>query len=119
MKIIALDKIGKRTRILGCSNRDKLTLADALAKKLNSAAYHLDQLAHIENLKWVRHSDEILIEKHNAIIKQDTWIIDGNYSAFINERLVLATFVIWLDPLRMTPIDQADCLVLKMSLHSG
>jgi adenylate kinase family enzyme len=98
MKMITLDKIGKRICILGCSNSGKSTLADALSKKLNIAAYHLDQLAHIENSKWERNSDEILIQKHNAIIKQDTWIIDGNYSACMNERLDLATFVIWLDP---------------------
>jgi len=96
--MVSLDKIGKRICILGCSNSGKSTLADALSEKLNIPAYHLDQISHIENTKWERNSDEALIEKHSGIIKQDAWIIDGNYSVCMKKRLELATFVIWLDP---------------------
>ena len=96
--MITLNEMGKRICIIGCSNSGKSTLADALSKKLNIPAHHLDQYAHIENSKWQRKSDEILIEKHNGVIHQDAWIIDGNYSVCINDRMDLATFVIWLDP---------------------
>lgn len=96
--MITIDKIGKRICIIGCSNAGKSTLADALSRKLNIPAYHLDQLAHIENSKWARKPDEMLIEKHNVIIQQDTWVIDGNYSVCMKKRLDLATCVIWLDP---------------------
>ena len=78
MKMITLDQMGKRICIIGCSNSGKSTLADALSKKLNIPAHHLDQYAHIENSNWQRTPDEILIETHNNIIKQDAWIIDGN-----------------------------------------
>lgn len=96
--MITIDKIGKRVCIIGCSNAGKSTLADALSRKLNIPVYHLDQLAHIENSKWERESDEMFIKKHNDIIKRDTWIIDGNYSVCMKERLDFATYVIWLDP---------------------
>src|SRR3990167_1737646 len=98
MKMITLDKMGKRICIIGCSNSGKSTLAEALSKKLNIPAYHLDQYAHVENSKWKRQPDETLIEKHNQIIEQDSWIIDGNYSVCMKDRLDLATSVIWLDP---------------------
>lgn len=97
-KMINLDKLGNRICIIGCSNSGKSTLADALSKKLNFPAYHLDQYAHIENTRWQRQSDEILIENHNNIIKNDSWIIDGNYSLCMKSRMDRATSVIWLDP---------------------
>src|SRR5476649_832584 len=96
--MITLDQLGNRICIIGCSNSGKSTLADSLSKKLNIPAYHLDQYAHLENSKWQRQSDEILIENHNNIIKQDAWIIDGNYSVCMAPRLDLATSVIWIDP---------------------
>lgn len=96
--MITPDKMGKRICIIGCSNSGKSTLANALSRKLSIPAYHLDQIAHIENSKWQRNSNELLIGKHNDIIKQNSWIIDGNYSVCMQERLDLATYVIWLDP---------------------
>ena len=93
-----ISELGNRICIIGCSNSGKSTLADALSRRLNIPAHHLDQSAHIENSKWQRNSDAHLVEKHNAIIKQDAWIIDGNYSVCMKERLDYATSVIWLDP---------------------
>ncbi len=96
--MIDLNELGKRICIIGCSNSGKSTLADALSKKLNIPAYHLDQYAHIEHSKWQRQSDDIFIEKHKDVIKNDAWIIDGNYSICMKSRIDRATSVIWLDP---------------------
>lgn len=96
--MITLDKLGHRICIIGCSNSGKSTLAAALSKKLNIAAYHLDKYAHVENSNWLRQPDNILIESHSKIIKSDAWIIDGNYSVCMKERVERATAVIWLDP---------------------
>ncbi|MBA2711400.1 MAG: adenylate kinase [Tatlockia sp.] len=96
--MIVLSELGKRICIIGCSSSGKSTLANALSKTLNIPAFHLDQYAHIENTNWQRSSDAVLIGKHNQIIHQDAWIIDGNYSVCMNQRLQPATSVIWLDP---------------------
>lgn len=96
--MISLNELGKRICIIGCSNSGKSTLADSLSRRLNIPAYHLDQYAHIENSKWQRQSDEILINKHKDIIQSDSWIIDGNYSVCMKPRIDRATSVIWLDP---------------------
>ena len=96
--MIALEKLGNRICIIGCSNSGKSTLADALSKKLNIPAYHLDQFAHVENTTWERQSDQILIEKHTDVINKASWIIDGNYSVCMKERFDQATSIIWLDP---------------------
>lgn len=92
--MISLDEMGSRICIIGCSNSGKSTLADALSKKLNIPVHHLDQYAHVENSNWQRQSDAILIKKHDDIIREDAWIIDGNYSVCMNDRLKFATFII-------------------------
>ncbi|MCX7120165.1 MAG: adenylate kinase [Gammaproteobacteria bacterium] len=96
--MISLNELGNRICIIGCSNSGKSTLADSLSKKLDIPAYHLDQYAHVENTDWQRQSDDILVEKHNALINTEFWIIDGNYSICMGARLDRATSVIWLDP---------------------
>jgi adenylate kinase family enzyme len=96
--MITFGQLGNRICIIGCSNSGKSTLADSLAKKLNINVHHLDQYAHVKNTKWIRQSDEHLINEHNHIINQETWIIEGNYSICMPVRLARATSVIWLDP---------------------
>lgn len=96
--MININELGNRICIIGCSNSGKSTLANALSNKLHIPAYHLDQYAHIENSKWTRQSDAILVQKHDDIIKNDSWIIDGNYSICMQQRINRATSVIWLDP---------------------
>lgn len=96
--MIPIDKLGLRIFIIGCSNSGKSTLADSLSKKLNIAVYHVDQYAHIESSNWQRQSDDILVAKHNEIIKHESWIIDGNYSVCMKQRFENATSIIWLDP---------------------
>jgi len=95
---ITLDKLGQRIYIIGCSNSGKSTLANALSAQLKIPACHLDQYAHVENSKWERNPDELLIVSHNKIIEQNAWIIDGNYGVCMGPRIDLATSVIWLDP---------------------
>lgn len=95
--MITLNELGKRICIIGCSNSGKSTLAKALARKLKIPAYHLDQYAHIKNSKWQRQPDEVLIKKHNNIMQNHSWIIDGNYSICMEPRIDRATSVIWLD----------------------
>jgi len=95
--MINLEKLGKRISIIGCSCSGKSTLAKKLSDKLIIPAHYLDQLAHYPNTNWQRSSDQALIAAHNDILKQDQWIIDGNYSICMPERLAAATAVVWLD----------------------
>jgi adenylate kinase family enzyme len=95
--VINLKQLGSRIVIIGCSSSGKSTLATLLAKKLNITAYHLDCIAHYENTDWKRKPDSDLIKEHNRLICQDKWIIEGNYSICMPDRLKRATSVIWLD----------------------
>src|SRR6056297_3113651 len=89
--------IGPKICILGCSNSGKSTLAAVLSNKLSLPVIHLDILAHIPNSNWVRQPDSELIAKHSEAIQRESWVIDGNYSVCLSDRLMKADTVIWLD----------------------
>ena len=92
-----LAELGERICILGPSNSGKSTLADAIARKRGLKAIHLDQLYHLPNTDWqARPADEFLA-LHDEAITGEQWVIDGNYSKCMPQRLERATGLILLD----------------------
>ncbi len=92
-----LSDLGTRICIIGPSNSGKSTLADRLADKVGGQVCHLDQLAHKPHTNWERRPEEDFISDHNIFIRQDVWVIDGNYSICMPQRFERSTAVIWLD----------------------
>ena len=84
-----------RISIVGGSGSGKSTLCNLLSQELNLPAIHLDSINF--NANWVEidksERDKIILEKSC----EDKWIIDGNYSKTLNERLNKADLIIWLD----------------------
>jgi adenylate kinase family enzyme len=95
--ILPLDALGKRIVIFGPSNSGKSTLAEALSAKLGIAAVHLDQLHHTPNTDWVPRPQDEFHTLQRAAMAGDAWVMDGNYSGLIGERLARATGAIVLD----------------------
>nr|WP_294916112.1 AAA family ATPase [uncultured Neokomagataea sp.] len=83
--------------IMGPSNSGKSTLAQAIARKRNGIAIHMDQLAHLPNTRWVRRPQQELHALHEQAIAQECWVIEGNYSFLVQKRLTRATGLILLD----------------------
>lgn len=95
--MIPLSSFGERICILGPSNSGKSTLANAIGRKRNVEVVHLDQLYHLQNTDWqVRPTNEF-IALHDAAIARDHWVMDGNYSSCMEQRLKRATGLILLD----------------------
>lgn len=94
----SLDRFGPRIAIIGPSNSGKSTLARAVGEKIGAPCYHLDQYSHIPGTNWVRRPDTDFVADHDKLIKGDAWIIDGNYSVCMKQRLERATGAIWIDP---------------------
>ena len=92
-----VENLGGRICIIGPSSSGKSTLANNLANKLNIPVTHLDYLAYYHGSNWQRRSDSELIAAQSNIIKQEKWIIEGNYSICMPDRLQRATGVICLD----------------------
>ena len=92
-----LEALGRRIVIFGPSNAGKSTLAEALSRKLDIPAVHLDQLHHLPETDWVPRPQAEFHALQRAAIARDAWVMDGNYSALVDERLARATGAIVLD----------------------
>ncbi|MDR0219536.1 MAG: AAA family ATPase [Enterobacteriaceae bacterium] len=92
-----LSDLGNRICIMGPSNSGKSTLANAIAKKCSFSTVHLDQLFHIPNTDWQARPIDEFISLHSRAIKEENWVIDGNYTRCLPQRLSRATGVILLD----------------------
>lgn len=95
--IISLDELGPRICIIGPSNSGKSTLAQAISRKTELPAVHLDQLHHLPNTNWVPRDNDEFLQLHASAISEARWIIEGNYSKCIAERHERATGLILLD----------------------
>ncbi|WP_137929362.1 P-loop NTPase family protein [Mesorhizobium comanense] len=89
--------LGDRICILGPSNSGKSTLADAIARKRGLEPIHLDLLFHLPNTDWEQRPKDEFIALHDAAIAGERWVMDGNYSIGMPQRLQRATGLILLD----------------------
>ncbi len=92
---MSLDKKYKRIIILGSGGSGKTTLARFIGKKLNIPVYHLDKEYWLPN--WERPDEKEWEERVKTLIKEPSWIMDGNYIDTLDIRLNEADLVIMLD----------------------
>lgn len=82
--------------IIGCPGSGKSTLAKRLNEILNLPILHLDKIYHTGGKSHI--SREILVEKVDEFVnRHKNWIIDGNYSSTLDQRVNLADTIILLD----------------------
>jgi adenylate kinase family enzyme len=94
---MTLTELGPRICIMGPSNSGKSTLAEAIAKARGLQVVHLDQLHHLPHTDWVPRPPAEFTALHDAAIAGDRWVMDGNYSRLLPQRLRRATGLILLD----------------------
>lgn len=92
-----LDDFGPRICVLGPSNSGKSTLAAAIGRARNLSPIHLDQLRHVPNTAWRERPEAEFVALHDEAILGDRWVMEGNYSRCLPQRLERATGVILLD----------------------
>lgn len=92
-----LSDLGERICILGPAGSGKSTLADAIARKQGLEAIHLDQLYHLPNTDWQIRPEADFLALHARAIAGSRWVMDGNYSKCLPQRLQRATGLILLD----------------------
>ncbi|OZM57977.1 topology modulation protein [Lottiidibacillus patelloidae] len=105
----------ERIMVIGVSaGVGKSTLTRNLGKKLNIPVYYLD--CHYWNPGWKEASEDQFRERQKKIVANEKWVIDGNYSSTMNERLPYADTIIYIELPRWFAIYQ----VLKRWLtHLG
>lgn len=102
--MMPLSELGERICILGPSNSGKSTLAEAIARKANLQAIHLDQLHHLPHTNWVPRPAAEFAALHDEAIAGERWVIDGNYSIHFPQRFQRATGIILLDVSTLTSL---------------
>lgn len=91
-----LESFGRRIMICGTSNTGKSTLAVAVGRQLGLPVVHLDQLRFQPHTDWVERPDSDFAALHRKAIAGDGWVMEGNYSTIMPERLTRATGIILL-----------------------
>ncbi len=82
---------------MGPSNSGKSTLAQAIARARDLTPVHLDQFRHLPNTDWQERPDQEFQALHDAALMGERWVMDGNYSKLLPQRLLRATGLIQLD----------------------
>ena len=85
----------QRVVILGCSGSGKSTLARALGDKTGLPVVHGDRL--FWHSGWVASTKAEIDEKLTAAASEENWIIDGNYTRTLSDRVERCDTIIFLD----------------------
>lgn len=86
----------KRIAIVGCPGTGKTTFAFKLAKATKLPLVHLDYYYHQTEHDYY-HDKQAWIKRVEALINQDKWIMDGNYSSTFDSRFQRADTIIFFD----------------------
>lgn len=101
MKLPDRTQIGTRIRVRGVSGSGKTTFARRLAKILNIPAFELDELYWEPD--WGEPPDERFFPRVQAVVDQDAWVLEGNYTRTRPITDPRTQTHIWLDfPFRVT-----------------
>jgi len=84
----------KRVVILGNSGSGKSSFAEKLADKLGIPCIHLD--SHYWKPNWIPTPKEEWPSIVRRLIDEDEWVMDGNYSTTLEERIQRADTAIYL-----------------------
>ena len=85
----------KKIIIIGCPGSGKSTFSRALHEKTGIPIHHLDMM--FWNADRTTVEKPVFLERLQAAMAQDEWIIDGNYASTIEQRLAACDTVFFLD----------------------
>lgn len=89
----------ERIIIIGCGGAGKSTLARQLGEKLKLPVVHLDRL--FWKPGWVQVSQEEFDALLQEELSKEKWIMDGNYSRTMSQRVEKCDTIIYMDFSRM------------------
>lgn len=85
----------ERVLVIGCSAAGKSTVARRLGEILGIEVIHMDKEMWKPGCRLSEPEEEK--EKTEALLKKDRWIIDGNYTVSLPQRLERADTVVMID----------------------
>ena len=88
-------QLPRKINVVGTSGSGKSTFSQRLAKVLGHPYIEIDKIFWGPNWYWP--SDEEFFAKLKAALKQDSWVLDGNYDRTVPIKWENVEMVIWLD----------------------
>lgn len=85
----------KKVLVIGSCGAGKSTFAKRLHLATGLNLIHLDSIYHLPN--WEEPPDEEWLVKVQELVKNDEWIIDGNFGSTMKLRMKHCDTIIWLD----------------------
>lgn len=85
----------QRVLVIGSGGSGKTTLARRLGARLGLAVVHLDAL--YWRAGWVEPPREVWRERVAELARREAWVMDGNYSGTLEQRLAACDTVVFLD----------------------
>lgn len=85
----------KKVIVIGCPGSGKSTFSRALHQITGIPLFHLDMLFWNPDKTTVEKS--VFLERLTQVLRQDAWIIDGNFSSTMELRMQACDTVIFLD----------------------
>ena len=85
----------KRIIVIGCPGSGKSTFSRALHEKIGIPLHHLDLMFWNEDKTTVEKS--VFKARLAAVLEGERWIIDGNYSSTMEQRIAACDTVFFLD----------------------
>ena len=85
----------KKVLVIGCPGSGKSTFSRALHSKTSIPLFHLDMLYWNEDKTTV--PKELFLERLSRVLSTDAWILDGNFSSTMEQRMQVADTVFFLD----------------------
>ncbi len=85
----------KKIIVIGCSGSGKSTFSKKLAEITKLPLYYLDLIYWNKDCTHISRRE--LIKKQKAIVKNDAWIIDGNFRSTLKYRIKEAELIFFFD----------------------
>lgn len=85
----------KKIMVIGCPGSGKSTLSRKLHNITKIPLYHLDMMFWNEDKTTAKKS--VFLERLSEVLTKDSWIIDGNFSSTMEQRMNECDTVIFLD----------------------
>jgi adenylate kinase family enzyme len=86
----------RRVWVLGGAASGKTTFAREFAAVAGARHIELDQLYWQEN--WTPRPDDELRAELDVLLREPSWVVDGQYAVAVNGFVAAADCVVWLDP---------------------
>ena len=84
-----------KINVIGCTGSGKTTLGKVIASRLTITSLDLDEISWAPN--WTERPKSAVWDDLREVLKQDSWVISGDYRIYRHIIMKDADYILWLD----------------------